>query len=40
MSRWQDIVKLRTEINQVESKNYTRNHQNQKLVLWENQQER
>ena len=33
-SRWQEITKLRTEINQVETRNnYTRNQQNQELVL-------
>jgi hypothetical protein len=32
-SRWQEIIKLRAEIKQVEKKNYTKNHQNQELVL-------
>jgi hypothetical protein len=31
-SRWQKIIKLRAEINQIET-NYTKNQQNQKLVL-------
>ena len=33
-SRWQEIIKLRAEINQVETKkNYTKNQPNQELVL-------
>jgi len=37
----QEIIKLRAEINQVETKkDYTKYQQNQKLVLWENQQGR
>jgi hypothetical protein len=33
-SRWQEIIKLRPEINQVEKKkNYTKNQPNQELVL-------
>ena len=32
-SRWQEIIKLRAEINQVEQKNYTKNQPNQELVL-------
>jgi hypothetical protein len=32
-SRWQEIIKLRAEINQVETKNYSKNQPNQKLVL-------
>jgi hypothetical protein len=43
--RWQEIIKLRGEINQVETnkqtnKNYTNNQPNQELVLYENQQNR
>jgi hypothetical protein len=32
-SRLQEIIKLRTEVNQVETKNYTKNQTNQELVL-------
>jgi hypothetical protein len=33
-SRWQEIIKIRDEMNQVETKkNYTKNQQNQELVL-------
>jgi hypothetical protein len=32
-SRQQEIIKLRTEINQVEKKNTTKNQPNQELVL-------
>jgi hypothetical protein len=39
-SRWQEIIKLRTEINQVEQKELYKNQQNKELVLWENQQDR
>ena len=33
MSRRQEIIKLRAEINQVEKENHTKNKQNQELVL-------
>jgi hypothetical protein len=32
-SRWQEIVKLRAEINQVKTKNYSKNQPNQELGL-------
>jgi hypothetical protein len=32
-SRWQEIIKLRTEINQVEQKELYKNQQNKELVL-------
>ena len=33
-SRWQEIIKLRAEINEVETKkNYTKNQQNEELVF-------
>jgi hypothetical protein len=32
-SRRQEIIKLRAEINQVETKNYSKNKPNQELVL-------
>jgi hypothetical protein len=39
-SSQQQIIKLWAKINQVETKSYTKNQQNQELVLWENQQDR
>jgi hypothetical protein len=40
-SRQQEIIKLRAESIQVETKkNYTKNQSNQELVLWENKQDR
>jgi hypothetical protein len=40
-SRRQEIIKLRAEINQMETKRtIKKNQQNQELVLWENQQNR
>jgi hypothetical protein len=40
-SRWQEIIKLRAEVKKsINKKNYTKNQQNQDLVLSENQQYR
>ena len=32
-SRWQEMIKLRAVINQIETKTYTKNQQNQELIL-------
>jgi hypothetical protein len=32
-SRWQEIIKLKAEINQKETKRYTKNQPNEELVL-------
>jgi hypothetical protein len=39
-SRWQEIIKLMAEINQVETKELFKNQPKQELVLCENQQDR
>jgi acyl-homoserine lactone acylase PvdQ len=39
-SRWQEIIKLRVEVNQVETKKTTKNQQTQELVLGENKHDR